>query len=432
MEIWDSCAISDNFVGWAKVPLADAFLNLQDKKYEITNREGRPTGHIRLVMRFENQEPGSLPTPAPQPVSAPQTAPQPVSFPQGGYPPAQYPPAQSGYPPAQGGYAYPPAQGGYPPAQGGYPPAQGGYPPAQGGYPPAQGGYPPAQGGYPQAQGGYPQAQGGYPPAQSGYPPAQYPPAQSGYPPAQSGYSPTQGGYPQAQSGYGNSPTQGGYPSQGGFSGQPTSQQPTYSPPAQPTYSPPAQTYSPPAQPVYSVQAQTQYDDQPAYTVQPQAQYDEDYAAVPVRQPPKFHHHHGGHPINIRAVEGSQDRTGAIQIVVRIHHSGSIQPGKYTLNREHAFFSYFGSELSSQKFEILEDDSSNFAWAICNSVDDIPIEKVVPIGQDADGQPLYSARARFDGTFHLGKAGGDLPSASIPYSGKEEYATPFEVLVYKN
>jgi len=366
MEIWDQCPISDNFVGYAKISLADAFKGLVDKKYEITNREGHPSGHIRLVMRFEDQEPGSLPTPAPQPVAP---TPQPAPFPQGGYPPAQ------------GGYPYPP------PAQGGYPyppPAQGGYPPAQGGYPPAQGGYPPAQGGYPSTQGGYPSTQGQPYPQQPAY-----------SPPAQPAYSPPP--------------------------------QPAYSPPPQPAYSPPPQpAYSPPPQPSYSPPAQ------PAYAVQPQTQYDEDYEAVPVRQPPRFIHHHGGHPLNVRAVEGSQDRNGEIQIVVRIHHNGSIQPGKYPLNREHAYFSYYGSELSSQKFEILEDDSNNYAWILCNNANEIPMDKVVPIGREAEGQTLYSARALFNGTFHVGKAGAHITGASIPFSGREEYVTPFEVLVYKN
>ncbi|XP_052811230.1 uncharacterized protein LOC128238934 [Mya arenaria] len=54
----------------------------------------------------------------------------------------------------------------------------------------------------------------------------------------------------------------------------------------------------------------------------------------------------------------------------------------------------------------------------------------VRAGYEADGKPLFIARARMDdGTLNPGKAGCHLPGAHIPWGGKENIVQNYEILV---
>jgi len=149
-----------------------------------------------------------------------------------------------------------------------------------------------------------------------------------------------------------------------------------------------------------------------------------------VRNPPRFAQRFPHQPVTCRAVEGGQDGPGQPLFVVRVQHDGGLHPGKYNRSHDCCYYSYGGQELSSESFEVLE-DNGEYGWHPCNNVNDIPHERAVPVGNEADGKVLYAARGIISGHFHIGKTARHLGGASIGFYGKEQTITPFEVLVYK-
>jgi len=202
-------------------------------------------------------------------------------------------------------------------------------------------------------------------------------------------------------------PGQPGYPTQPGYPPQPYPGLPAF--PGFPNF------------PGYPVQPG--YPTQPSYPVQPAY-------SPPPRNPPRFQQRFPGQPFTVRGVEGGQDSPGQPLFVIRVQHEGGRQPGKFNRTFDQCYFSYGGKELSSKQFEILE-DNGEYLWFPCNSVNDIPYDRAVPIGNEADGKILYSARGKIDGNFHIGKTGRHLGGASVGFYGKEHTTTPFDVLVYK-
>jgi len=224
---------------------------------------------------------------------------------------------------------------------------------------------------------------------QSAYPQPGYP--QPGFP---------QPGFPQP-----------GYP-------QPGYPQPGYPPQPQPGYPQPGFPQPGFPQPGYP---------QPGYPPQPQP----GYPPQPTRKPPRFIALQGRQPFNARPVEGGHDQPGQPLFVVRVFHDGGWHPGKYNLQLENCYFPFGGQEKSSRVFELLE-DNGDYMWHPCNNPLEIP-ERAVPIGNEADGRVLFSARARTtNGFFAIGKVGRHLTGgACIPFYGKEQVMAPFEVLCYK-
>ncbi len=50
-------------------------------------------------------------------------------------------------------------------------------------------------------------------------------------------------------------------------------------------------------------------------------------------------------------------------------------------------------------------------------------------GQEANGSPLYVARASYGGGVHIGKMRKDWKAAAIPYGGKENWIAEYEIFV---
>lgn len=51
-------------------------------------------------------------------------------------------------------------------------------------------------------------------------------------------------------------------------------------------------------------------------------------------------------------------------------------------------------------------------------------------GNEADGWPFYIARAYIGGGWHIGKVRKNATQAFIPYGGKEEIVSDFQVLIW--
>jgi hypothetical protein len=57
-------------------------------------------------------------------------------------------------------------------------------------------------------------------------------------------------------------------------------------------------------------------------------------------------------------------------------------------------------------------------------------EGAIRAGYEADGRPLFIARANMEGIWTPGKCGFHLPGAHIPYGMKEQIINQYEVLVH--
>jgi len=149
------------------------------------------------------------------------------------------------------------------------------------------------------------------------------------------------------------------------------------------------------------------------------------------RNPPRFNQRFPRQPVTCRVVEGGQDAPGQPLFVIRVQHDGGLHPGKYNRFHESCNYSYGGKELTAEQFEVLE-DTGEYVWFPCNNINDIPYDRAVPVGNEADGKVLYAARGVVSGNFHIGKAGRHIGGgASIGFYGKELFISPFEVLIYK-
>ena len=90
-----------------------------------------------------------------------------------------------------------------------------------------------------------------------------------------------------------------------------------------------------------------------------------------------------------------------------------------------AFFPFGGNEVFSAEYEVLMEAG---LWVAGDPGGKIPIGAVV-CGEDADGGPLFVARAAHSGGVHPGKTRAGWGTASISFGGKEFFAAPFEILV---
>ena len=111
--------------------------------------------------------------------------------------------------------------------------------------------------------------------------------------------------------------------------------------------------------------------------------------------------------------------------VARALIGGGAHLGKFKRGWKQAAFPYGGKETWVTDFEIWTGRLSNNmsgAW------DPPHIGKPVACGNEADGTPLYAARAWHQGGLHLGKWRKGWTSAAISYGGAEIWVPKFEVL----
>ena len=114
--------------------------------------------------------------------------------------------------------------------------------------------------------------------------------------------------------------------------------------------------------------------------------------------------------------------------VARAQIGGGFHLGKYKRGWKQAAFPYGGKELWVSDFEIWVGKLSNNyvgSW----SRHDLHRDDTVACGNEANGTPLYIARAKHEGGLHRGKWRKDWKQAAISYGGLEIWKSDFEVLV---
>ncbi|KAJ2931235.1 hypothetical protein H1R20_g5882, partial [Candolleomyces eurysporus] len=117
----------------------------------------------------------------------------------------------------------------------------------------------------------------------------------------------------------------------------------------------------------------------------------------------------------------------------RAFHKGSITPGKASdVFKKGAVIGYAHDEVHKDTYEILLGDMNGLKWVDTSGKLNVHALGKTPVdgGVDADGTPLYVARAQHKGVYHPGKCSEKLKAAFIPYDGGEVEVSNYQVLCY--
>ena len=131
----------------------------------------------------------------------------------------------------------------------------------------------------------------------------------------------------------------------------------------------------------------------------------------------------GGRVPDGAAVAGFE-ANGEPLFVARAAYQGGIHPGKVRLAFGAANIPYGGAEVKVADYEVL---LGEVRW-VKASGGRVPDGAVVA-GFEANGEPLFVARATYQGGIHPGKVRLAFGAANIPYGGKEVKVAEYEVLV---
>ncbi|EGS1684840.1 DUF3421 domain-containing protein [Enterobacter cloacae] len=110
--------------------------------------------------------------------------------------------------------------------------------------------------------------------------------------------------------------------------------------------------------------------------------------------------------------------------IIRAKFNGGVHPGKLVYGFG-AHIPWGGAEHVCREFEVYV---GPVKWVHVKG-HDIP-KNAIQAGNEADGKPLYVARAKFPNGLFVGKAGAHLrKGGSISYQGKEWDVDDYEVLI---
>lgn len=123
------------------------------------------------------------------------------------------------------------------------------------------------------------------------------------------------------------------------------------------------------------------------------------------------------------AVVCGQEADGTPLYLARAYYSGGLHPGKVRPEFESANIPYGGDEVKVNSYEVY---CGGGTW-IEASGGIIP-EGAVACGYEANGEPLYAARAWYEGGLQIGKVRPGFDGANIPYGGDEITVNSYEVL----
>jgi hypothetical protein len=123
------------------------------------------------------------------------------------------------------------------------------------------------------------------------------------------------------------------------------------------------------------------------------------------------------------ALRAGREADGTPIYIARAPHEGGVVVGKAWPGDPTAAFPYGGQEIRLGNYEVYVGTGT---WSKRMAGQSVP-SNAIPAGREADGTPLYVARAPVGGGTHVGKARGT--AAFISYGGREEVVSPFWVMV---
>lgn len=124
------------------------------------------------------------------------------------------------------------------------------------------------------------------------------------------------------------------------------------------------------------------------------------------------------------ATKLGQEANGEPLYLARASYEGGVHLGKLRLDFGGVNIPYGGNEVTVADYEVF---CGKAAWEHASD-GQIP-DGALKLGEEANGDPLFAARASYQDGVHIGKVRLDFRGANIPYGGKEVAVNPYEVLV---
>jgi len=124
---------------------------------------------------------------------------------------------------------------------------------------------------------------------------------------------------------------------------------------------------------------------------------------------------------------------GGNTYVGRVHHNNEWIPGKVVEGHESAYVAYDGKEHSGSDYEILvecgigHESGKGYKW---KSAGNGTVPKNALIAGTDNGKLLYVARAEMNGEMCVGKLFPEHGGAYMPWGGKENKVSDYEVLCF--
>ncbi|PSN42633.1 hypothetical protein C0J52_08684 [Blattella germanica] len=119
------------------------------------------------------------------------------------------------------------------------------------------------------------------------------------------------------------------------------------------------------------------------------------------------------------------DKDGTNIYIGRAFHEGDMLPAKIVPSKGGAFVAYGGTEHGKSQYEALCDGILSWQTA---SGGQVPFG-ALPVGQTANGEPLYVGRVLHDGSLQMGKVHPSHGVCYVPYAGQELTFQTYDVLV---
>lgn len=124
------------------------------------------------------------------------------------------------------------------------------------------------------------------------------------------------------------------------------------------------------------------------------------------------------------AEEAGYEEDGTALYIARARYADGLHIGKVRAEFKAANIPYDGKEIQVKFYEVY---IGSLRWQK-ESNGRIPTGAIVA-GHEADGNPLYIARAEYAGGLHVGKVRPEFGASKIPYAGKEVDVNLYEVLI---
>ncbi|XP_066140791.1 uncharacterized protein [Euwallacea fornicatus] len=128
------------------------------------------------------------------------------------------------------------------------------------------------------------------------------------------------------------------------------------------------------------------------------------------------------------ALHGGYDIDGTQIYVGRAFHEGDWIPAKVIPEKQVAYVAYGGAEHIKDHYQILCEQ--RFDW-VPSCGGHIP-QGAVEGGKTSDGETLYIGRVRHDGALSVGKVQPSHAVCYVPFNGREDAHSSYEVLVLRS
>ena len=126
------------------------------------------------------------------------------------------------------------------------------------------------------------------------------------------------------------------------------------------------------------------------------------------------------------ALQVGHEADGTPLYAARAYYQGSLQVGKVRPAFGGALIPFGGSEVKVRDYEVLTEQPFARLWAPAQG-NDVP-SNAMQAGREADGSPLYVAKAHYNGSVQIGKVRRGFGGALIPYGGQEVRVEEYKVL----